>query len=78
MSLYYLDFGLVKFRKNDEMLTGLEEDEVDNLYNDKRFQVYKSPEFQAFKTYEPTAAGDVYSFAIILVEIATRNDPYGV
>ena len=67
----------MKFRKPDEIPDDDDEDD-DYCYHDIRSQVYKAPEFLNTKTYEPTAAGDVYAYAIILIEIATRNDPYGV
>lgn len=69
-------------RANDEVTMFDEgddfEDDEDEYYQEKRAQVYKAPEFLDQKSFSPTAAGDVYAFAIILVEIATRNDPYGV
>ena len=54
------------------------EDDEDEFYQEKRAQIYKAPEYLEQKAYVPTPAGDVYAFAIILIEIATRNDPYGV
>ena len=39
-------------------------------------KVYKAPELLFDDT--PTQEADAYAFAIILVEIATRNDPYEV
>ena len=70
------DYGLIKFRRNDDMID-LDDDD-DSYYQEKRSQVYKAPEFLGTNAYIPTASGDVYSFSIILIEIATRNDPYGV
>lgn len=49
-------------------------------YKNQRTRIYMAPEFgdaDPYK-YEKTMAGDVYAFAIIMIEIATRNDPYGV
>jgi len=54
------------------------EDDEDDYYQRKRAQIYRAPELNFVKDAEPTAAADVYAFAIILIEIATRNDPYGV
>ena len=53
-------------------------DEDETYYHEKRNQVYKAPEFLNNSTSDATACGDVYAFSIILIEIATRNDPYGV
>ena len=53
-------------------------DEDESYYHEKRNQVYKAPEFLNKSTSDATACGDVYAFSIILIEIATRNDPYGV
>ena len=78
-NLYHTDYGLGNFRKNDEMLVDVETyDEDESYYHEKRNQVYKAPEFLNNSTCDPTACGDVYAFSIILIEIATRNDPYGV
>ncbi|XP_045157129.2 atrial natriuretic peptide receptor 1-like [Mercenaria mercenaria] len=75
------DFGIQTLRTHDEVMLDDEEDDFedneDEFYQEKRAQVYKAPEFLDQKAYVPTIAGDVYAFSIILVEIATRNDPYG-
>jgi hypothetical protein len=55
-----------------------EDDEEDNFYQELRAHVYLAPELRGKAPPLPTVAGDVYAFSIILVEIATRNDPYGV
>ena len=54
------------------------EDDEDDYYQRKRAQIYRAPELNYVKDAELTPAADVYAFAIILIEIATRNDPYGV
>ncbi|XP_060558580.1 atrial natriuretic peptide receptor 1-like [Ruditapes philippinarum] len=75
------DFGIQTLRTHDEVTLADEdddfEDDEDEFYQEKRAQIYKAPEYLDQKAYEPTPAGDVYAFAIILIEIATRNDPYG-
>ncbi|WAR24227.1 ANPRA-like protein [Mya arenaria] len=53
-------------------------DDEDEFYQGRRARIYIAPEFADVKEFEPTAACDVYAFAIILIEIATRNDPYGL
>ena len=74
------DFGLTKFRKNDDLIVDYDDpgSDNDNHYKEIRARVYQAPEFLLDEPTSPTAAGDVYSFSIILVEIATRNDPYQV
>lgn len=54
------------------------EDNEDDYNKEKRAKIYMAPEFSHVKSFVPTAFGDVYAFSIILIEIATRNDPYGV
>lgn len=71
------DYGLPEFRKKDPMMID-EDDEEDNFYQELRARVYLAPELRGKTQRIPTVAGDVYAFSIILVEIATRNDPYGV
>ena len=48
------------------------------LFKQSKGKVYMAPEFVGQKNHQPTEAGDVYAYAIILVEIGTREDPYGV
>ncbi|XP_052777167.1 atrial natriuretic peptide receptor 2-like [Mya arenaria] len=78
------DYGLRTLRENDDVtLDGGDcdsadfEDDEDEFYQGRRARIYIAPEFADVKEFEPTAACDVYAFAIILIEIATRNDPYG-
>lgn len=75
------DYGLTEYRTKDKMMIDLDDDDDDNdddYYKEMRTHVYRAPELSGQSSYIPTEAGDVYAFAIILVEIATRNDPYGV
>uniref|UniRef100_W5L8E5 Guanylate cyclase n=1 Tax=Astyanax mexicanus TaxID=7994 RepID=W5L8E5_ASTMX len=64
------DFCLRVYRREDcaEPLT---------TYQLRLNEVYTPPEAQNGNT-EPTLAGDVFSYSIILLEIATRNDPVPV
>uniref|UniRef100_A0A3Q2Y5M5 Guanylate cyclase n=1 Tax=Hippocampus comes TaxID=109280 RepID=A0A3Q2Y5M5_HIPCM len=48
-----------------------------STYQQRVQEVYMAPEFQNGDV-EPTLAGDVFSFSIILLEIATRSDPVPV
>ncbi|KAL4236675.1 hypothetical protein ACF0H5_005059 [Mactra antiquata] len=75
------DYGMTTLRCNDDVIMNdcdedMEEDDDD--YQEKRAIIYKPPEHASEATKcLASAAGDVYAFAIILIEIATRNDPYG-
>ncbi|KAF4096230.1 atrial natriuretic peptide receptor 1 [Onychostoma macrolepis] len=61
------DYCLWTFRREDcaEPLT---------TYQQRLKEVYTPPEAQS-GSQEPTLSGDVFSYSIILLEIATRNDP---
>ncbi|XP_013398539.1 atrial natriuretic peptide receptor 1 [Lingula anatina] len=61
------DFGLATYR----------EDVEEDKYRSKACRVYRAPELTHLPAAQPTPEADVYAFAIILVEIATRNGPYG-
>ena len=71
-----LDYGLAQFREEDAPLKG----EKEQLHNNKALlsKIYLAPETELLKPNTMTPAADVYSFAIVLVEIATRNEPNGV
>ncbi|KAE8632671.1 hypothetical protein XENTR_v10001623 [Xenopus tropicalis] len=58
------DYGLYTYRKADT-----------NVYQERLVQVYMPPEDETVSGPEKSAAADMYSYAIILLEIATRNDP---
>lgn len=68
------DFGLTEIRRDDDMMLSDDEKE-DKYYKCKRAEVYNAPEAKDGAS-EGNFAIDVYSYSIILVEIATRNDPY--
>ncbi|XP_041041448.1 atrial natriuretic peptide receptor 1 isoform X3 [Carcharodon carcharias] len=61
------DFCLPTYRKEDfaEPLT---------VYRQRLLQVYLPPEAQMMPNFEPNLTTDVYSYGIILLEIATRSD----
>ena len=67
----FSDFGLPTFRKNEVEKFDEEED-----VKHRMSKVYQAPEIH--QSDRVTQAVDVYAYSIILVEIATRNDPYGV
>ncbi|CAL8377856.1 unnamed protein product [Gadus morhua 'NCC'] len=48
-----------------------------SFYQQRLLEVYTPPECQDPDT-EPSLAGDVFSFSVILLEIATRSDPVPV
>ncbi|XP_044535181.1 atrial natriuretic peptide receptor 1-like [Gracilinanus agilis] len=62
------DFGLKSYRKED-LPEGF------SSYQQRLRQIYLAPEAHLVSNWEPSALGDVYSYAIILLEIATRSDP---
>ncbi|XP_069127745.1 atrial natriuretic peptide receptor 2-like [Argopecten irradians] len=71
------DYGLKEYRRQDKIITEDDDDnEADEYYKKMRERVYKAPELFDLNEYESTAPLDVYAYSIILIEIATRNDPY--
>ncbi|XP_056432224.1 atrial natriuretic peptide receptor 1-like [Gadus chalcogrammus] len=64
------DYGLRTYRKQDKA-------EPLSFYQQRLLEVYTPPECQDPDT-EPSLAGDVFSFSVILLEIATRSDPVPV
>ncbi|OXB59218.1 hypothetical protein ASZ78_013304 [Callipepla squamata] len=59
------DYGLQLYRKEDSS-----EGNQQHL-----IQIYMAPEIHSLLDFEPNSMADVYSYAIILLEIATRSDP---
>jgi len=70
-----LDYGLETLRAN--ILTEQEEIE-DAKYAEMRSSVYVAPELFTPNGFSSSEEGDVYAFAILMIEIALRTDPYGV
>ncbi|XP_060572247.1 atrial natriuretic peptide receptor 1-like [Ruditapes philippinarum] len=70
------DFGLNTLRFN-HITDPMELEE--KAYRIQRTRIYMAPEFGDADPYDyhATMPGDVYAFAIIMLEIAIRNDPYG-
>ncbi|KAF7650153.1 hypothetical protein LDENG_00130460, partial [Lucifuga dentata] len=64
------DYGLGTYRREDGA-------EPLSTYQQRLLEVYMPPEFHSCNM-EPTLAGDVFSYSIILLEIATRSDPVPV
>ncbi|XP_009675076.2 atrial natriuretic peptide receptor 2 [Struthio camelus] len=62
------DYGLQSYRKEDSS-------EGSSTYQQHLIEVYIAPEIHSLSDFEPTSMTDVYSYAIILLEIATRSDP---
>ena len=66
------DFGLPILRKHD-----YKTDEMVSDFQSRRRMVYNAPEVGgSFPVF--TKSSDVYAYGIILIEIASRSDPYGV
>ncbi|XP_078070174.1 atrial natriuretic peptide receptor 1 [Mustelus asterias] len=61
------DFCLPTYRKEDFA-------EPPTIYHQRLLQVYLPPEAQMTPNFDPTLTTDVYSYGIILLEIATRSD----
>ncbi|XP_078385370.1 atrial natriuretic peptide receptor 1 isoform X3 [Cetorhinus maximus] len=61
------DFCLPTYRKEDFA-------EPPTIYRQRLLQVYLPPEAQMMPNFEPNLTTDVYSYGIILLEIATRSD----
>uniref|UniRef100_H3CDA0 Guanylate cyclase n=1 Tax=Tetraodon nigroviridis TaxID=99883 RepID=H3CDA0_TETNG len=61
------DYGLKTYRRDDETKTL-------STYQQRLVEVYLAPELTD-SGVEPTLAGDVFSYSIILLEIATRSEP---
>ncbi|XP_031465796.1 atrial natriuretic peptide receptor 2-like [Phasianus colchicus] len=59
------DYGLQLYRKEDSS----------EGYQQNLIQIYTAPEIHSLSDFEPNSMTDVYSYAIILLEIATRSDP---
>ena len=69
------DFGLTEYkRENLDSEPDLREDKI---RKEERDAVYAAPETRS-KVPVTVAASDVYSFAIIMVEVANQEDAYGV
>ncbi|KAM7366688.1 hypothetical protein PAMP_016103 [Pampus punctatissimus] len=66
----YTDYGLQVYRRE-------EGGEPLSTYQQRLLEVYMPPEFHN-SNIELTLAGDVFSYSIILLEIATRSDPVPV
>ncbi|XP_043402184.1 atrial natriuretic peptide receptor 2 [Chelonia mydas] len=62
------DYGLQSYRKEDSC-------EGASTYQQRLMQIYLAPEAHSLSDYVPTSMADVYSYSIILLEIATRSDP---
>ncbi|KFP12961.1 Atrial natriuretic peptide receptor 2, partial [Egretta garzetta] len=62
------DYGLQSYRKEDSR-------EGSSSYQQHMIQIYTAPEIDSPSDFEPNSMTDVYSYAIILLEIATRSDP---
>nr|XP_010302298.1 PREDICTED: atrial natriuretic peptide receptor 1-like [Balearica regulorum gibbericeps] len=62
------DYGLQSYRKEDSP-------EGSSSFQQHLIQIYTAPEIHSLSDFEPNSMTDVYSYAIILLEIATRSDP---
>ncbi|NWU88835.1 ANPRB protein, partial [Upupa epops] len=62
------DYGLQSYRKEDSP-------EDPGLHQQHLIQIFTAPEIHSLSDFEPNSMTDVYSYAIILLEIAPRSDP---
>ncbi|XP_037981746.1 atrial natriuretic peptide receptor 2-like isoform X2 [Motacilla alba alba] len=62
------DYGLKSYRKEDFP-------DGSNSSQQHLIQIYTAPEMRTLSNFEPNSMSDVYSYATILLEIATRSDP---
>ncbi|NXN20693.1 ANPRB protein, partial [Nycticryphes semicollaris] len=62
------DYGLQSYRKEDSS-------DRSSSCQQHLIQIYTAPEIHSPSDFEPNPMADVYSYAIILLEIATRSDP---
>ncbi|NXC44263.1 ANPRB protein, partial [Penelope pileata] len=62
------DYGLPSYRKEDSS-------EGSSVQQQHLIQIYTAPEIHGLSDFEPNSMTDVYGYAIILLEIATRSDP---
>ncbi|NXT46961.1 ANPRB protein, partial [Pluvianellus socialis] len=62
------DYGLQSYRKEDSS-------EESSSNQQHLIQIYTAPEIHSLSDFGPNSMADVYSYAIILLEIATRSDP---
>ncbi|KAM8960519.1 atrial natriuretic peptide receptor 1-like [Pelodytes ibericus] len=65
------DYGLDYYRKPNSF-------DDSNTYHNRLDQVYMPPEGHTTSSADNSIAGDMYRYAIILLEIATRSDPVPV
>ncbi|XP_052777457.1 atrial natriuretic peptide receptor 1-like isoform X2 [Mya arenaria] len=68
------DYGLETLRSN--VLTDPEQIE-EAKYQQRRSSVYVAPELYSENGFKASMEGDAYAFAILMIEIALRADPYG-
>ncbi|NWY32489.1 ANPRB protein, partial [Pheucticus melanocephalus] len=61
------DYGLQSYRQEDFP-------DGSNSSQQHLIQIYTAPEIRTLSDFEPNSMSDVYSYAIILLEIATRSD----
>ena len=68
-----VDYGLTTLRINH----GVANDPV-KVAREEACRIYQAPEISTVVNPPPTGPADVFSYAVILFEIATRADPYFV
>ncbi|OWK57291.1 Atrial natriuretic peptide receptor 2, partial [Lonchura striata] len=65
------DYGLQSYRKEDFP-------DGSNSSQQHLIQIYTAPEIRTLSDFEPSSMSDIYSYAIILLEIATRSNSLAV
>ncbi|XP_076462753.1 LOW QUALITY PROTEIN: atrial natriuretic peptide receptor 1-like [Babylonia areolata] len=71
------DYGLTEFRRESDTTDSNPDLQQERQRREMRSRVYRAPETRRNPSPVVLPASDVYSFAVILVEVASGDDAYG-